>query len=42
MRILLKLLALIAVVGALALVVYALVFDLPAPQRDIVIPVEQR
>jgi hypothetical protein len=42
MRILLKLLALIAVVGALALVAYALVFDLPAPQRDIVIPVEQR
>jgi hypothetical protein len=42
MRFLLKSLVVIAVVGGVALVAYALVFDLPPPQRDVVIPVESR
>jgi hypothetical protein len=42
MRFLLKALLVVAVAGGVALVVYALVFDLPSPQRDIVVPVEER
>jgi hypothetical protein len=42
MRFLLKALVVVAIVGGVALVAYALLFDLPAPQRDVVIPVEGR
>lgn len=42
MRFLLKSLVAIAVLGGLALVAYALLFELPPPERDVVIPVESR
>jgi hypothetical protein len=42
MRFLLKALVFLLFIGALALIGYAVVFDLPAPQSDIVVPVEAR
>ena len=42
MRSILKVLVLLIFVAAVALVAYALLFDLPPPERDIVIPVETR
>lgn len=42
MRFLLKAAVLLLLLAAAALVAYAVIFDLPAPERDIVIPVETR
>jgi hypothetical protein len=42
MRILLMVVLFLVVVGGLALVGYAVFFDLPAPQTDISVPVEPR
>jgi hypothetical protein len=42
MRFFLKALVVLVFLGGLALVAYAVFFDLPSPQRDIVVPVEQR
>jgi hypothetical protein len=42
MRIILKAVAILALLGALGLVGYAVFFELPAPQRDVTVPVEPR
>jgi hypothetical protein len=42
MRFLLKALVFVVVIGAITLLAYALLFDLPSPQRDIVVPLEGR
>jgi len=42
MRFVLKVVAVLLVAAALALIGYALLFDLPAPVRDITVPVEAR
>jgi hypothetical protein len=42
MRLLLKIVVFLLLVAALALAAYALLFDLPPPERDIVVPVETR
>lgn len=42
MRFLLKAIVFVVLIGAVALLAYALLFDLPSPQRDIVVPLEGR
>ncbi len=42
MRLIVKAVVLLLVVAVVALVGYALLFDLPAPVRDISVPIEAR